>query len=125
MNFPMIDEINGNTNSTAEQLKEAILNGTIDEEQLSAAVTEILGAMPAEGLTSVVKSVQAGTIELAMSKYTGTATINAVDLEKAVCFFGGVESGSGGAAYFSNATTVRGRANTAGTDVYYTVVEFY
>lgn len=125
MDIPMMEEINSNTNDTVRAAKEAILAGTIDEEQLTAAVTEILEKMPAGGLTSVVKSVQAGYLVISSGDTSETVTINYVDVNKAVCFLNGGDVLS--VVYLKDGQTVAARIpNQSSTKrVYYTVVEFY
>ena len=66
MDFPLINEINDNTNAAAEAVKTAILNAMpaagIDQAALDAAVAEILAGMPTGGgLTSCIRKIQRGT----------------------------------------------------------------
>ena len=84
MDFPLINEINDNTNAAAEAVKTAILNAMpaagIDQAALDAAVAEILAGMPTGGgLTSCIRKISRGvgtrsrsaeTVEIALSGFT-------------------------------------------------------
>ena len=78
-----------------------------------------------------IKSIQRGTITIGSSGLTATATVNAVDLSKAVLFHNGATSGYSSTCNppiieLTDATTItatRGSASSTGK-VNYTLVEF-
>lgn len=81
MDFPLINEINDNTNAAAEAVKNAILNAMpaagIDQAALDAAVAEILEGMPTGGgLTSCIRKIQRGTVSFAGDEYTKAVTLS-------------------------------------------------
>ena len=81
MDFPMINEINENTNAAAEAVKTAILNAMpaagIDQAALDAAVDEILAAMPTGGgLTSCIMKIQRGTVSFGEDAATKAVTLS-------------------------------------------------
>lgn len=81
MDFPLINEINDNTNAAAEAVKTAILNAMpaagIDQAALDAAVAEILAGMPTGGgLTSCIRKIQRGTVSFAEDESTKAVTLS-------------------------------------------------
>ncbi len=91
------------------------------------------GSVALWGASSLVKSIQRGTISIS-SATSNTATITAVDLDASVLFYGGVTDAAGtessigyARVELTNATTVTGvRASTdvAATVVNYEVIEY-
>lgn len=93
--------------------------------------------MPASLLASVVKSIQYGSVSIAGSASSGTATVTSVNTAKAVLLHLGVKGPAGGspsiqdaqaALTLTDATTVtaqRQTSFTSGLVVNFCLVEFY
>lgn len=135
--------INQNTDAEMEKLA-ALLGGTADDGgtpdagTLMAKLNALLEAFEKGVTAQSVKSVQRGTITIALGKASGTATINAVDTSKAVVLYGGekiesqyaLESESEHIALvLTNSTTVTASYQTAqsGVKIYvpFQIIEFH
>lgn len=137
--------INQNTDEEMEKLA-ALLGGTADDGgtpdagTLMAKLNALLEAFEAGVTANVVKSTQRGVISMGKSS-AATATINAVNTDKAVVLYGGSKlnssSGNDFASYvclqLTNSTTVTASRVSYGSyaetihnaSVPYQVIEFY
>lgn len=102
----------------------------------SSSLNSLMQSALQSGGVSVVKSVQRGVINIATGSLTNTATINAVNTNKAVALYSGFTTGGNSFIYFAhltltNSTTVTATRNTESTGseqgniVPYQVIEFY
>lgn len=77
-----------------------------------------------------IKGIQRGTISVATSNSSGTATITAVNTAKSILFNLGIEGDTtrGGRLALTNSTTITATVNAAGAtalNVSYQIVEYY
>ena len=139
MDFPLINEINDNTNAAAEAVKTAILNAMpaagIDQTALDAAVAEILAGMPTGGgLTSCIRKIQRGTGSIGNKYVVEIGLSGFSNLNKMIVLLDGTYKYSEVSADFyvsaltTSKLTVRhsaGGTSSSGYDFSYQVIELY
>lgn len=134
MDFPLINEINDNTNAAAEAVKTAILNAMpaagIDQAALDAAVAEIVAAMPTGGgLTSCIRKIQRGTATYTNNSETVSVTLSGfTNLAKMIVlldFYQGAGEDMGLRISALTKTKLTVEAEGDGFYFSYQVIEFY
>lgn len=112
------------------------LLGPYERAELEQILASLQTAFAANPVTSIIKRIQRGTITIAASAATGTATIQVVDLATSVLHFGGFSTTSGSALLSegqvmvapTNATTITARRSAAtlaiAIVVGFTIVEY-